>query len=130
MRRPGRLRRLRRSEPELWLAALAGLAILAGLLAAGVASTWPRPRLQPFEAATGDDWGYLVLCGNCAYRARTTEHPSRALATAGGLLRCPNCGQPAARWFRRGGSVVPPGGWFATPAVPATAAAPTAGQPP
>ncbi|MGD8451581.1 MAG: hypothetical protein PVJ57_07155 [Phycisphaerae bacterium] len=58
-----------------------------------------------------DAWRYLVVCSNCGYRERCTEHPAHHLEQRHGALKCPKCGEFKAAWYRRGGQALPPGGW-------------------
>jgi hypothetical protein len=69
---------------------------------------WARPGGEPDGAGHRR---YLLICGSCGERAFRAAHPAGELERRGAVLCCPACGSFAAACYRRGGQVLPPGGW-------------------
>lgn len=85
--------------------ALVPFVLVFGLMQAPAA----RPGLA--VAAADAPYRFLVVCSECGHRARSLRAPACALAQQDRGYQCPECGRFAAQVYRRGGQVVPPGGW-------------------
>lgn len=108
--RAAHLRVLLRARRRWWAPGLAALALAAVTVSAGAVWVFRPPR-KPALAAQQDTWRFLLVCRKCGHRAHTAARPDATLARKNGLLQCPKCNQFAATSYRRGGQVVPPGGW-------------------
>lgn len=86
---------------------LAPIVIIAGL-AAG-----PEHTVLPQTVAADDPHRFVVVCNACGHREHLVRAPQRVFEQQDRTFRCPHCDKFAALAYRRGGLVVPPGGWSA-----------------
>ncbi|MCK4340519.1 MAG: hypothetical protein KAY37_02200 [Phycisphaerae bacterium] len=122
----GQLVILLRTRGRLWPLAAAGAVLVVILLAVGLTWSWRSAGQAHGTADSEQAWRYLIVCEQCGYRQRTSEHPVHTLEQRAGRLRCPECNRFKAAWFRRGSLAMPPGGWSTS--RPATGTAVEAGE--
>lgn len=105
------------AERETFLAVLWGVCVLVALTVAGVMCVHrpgpPRDVVRLGADVPRTEWLYLLVCNECAHRARYPVHPTQEVEQRGLFLQCPDCGEFTAAAYRRGGMVMPPGGWMA-----------------